>query len=49
MIAPQRGRLQPVGQWNDMRVRVVGPKISVHLNGHDDTRWRRLQSHGIQR
>lgn len=34
MIAPQRGHLQPVGQWNEMRVRVVGPKISVHLNGH---------------
>jgi hypothetical protein len=32
MIAPKRGHLKPIGQWNDMRVRVSGSSIIVQLN-----------------
>ena len=35
MIAPQRGHSKPAGQWNDLRVKVIGSRITVHLNGHE--------------
>jgi hypothetical protein len=35
MIAPQRGKIKPAGQWNDLRVKVIGPRIIVHLNEHE--------------
>lgn len=33
-VAAERGYLRPVGDWNLQRVRVVGPRITVELNGH---------------
>jgi hypothetical protein len=33
MVAPKRGYLRPVGQWNFQEVTVRGPKIQVELNG----------------
>lgn len=33
MVAPHRGFLRPVGEWNFQRVAVAGPEITVELNG----------------
>lgn len=33
MIAPHRGYLRPVGDWNVMEVTVKGPAIRIELNG----------------
>jgi gluconolactonase len=33
MIAPHRGYLRPVGEWNLIEATVLGPKIRVELNG----------------
>jgi hypothetical protein len=33
MIAPHRGHLRPVGEWNFMEVTVKGPTIRIELNG----------------
>ncbi len=33
MVAPERGHLKPVGQWNNQKVVVRGSKIEVTLNG----------------
>ena len=33
MIAPKRGHLKPIGQWNEMWVNVNGSHITVRLNG----------------
>jgi hypothetical protein len=33
MIAPKRGHLKPIGEWNEMWVKVRGSTITVRLNG----------------
>jgi hypothetical protein len=33
IAAAKRGFLKPVGQWNAMEIRAVGPRITVVLNG----------------
>lgn len=33
MVAPHRGYLRPVGEWNYQQVTVRGPRITVELNG----------------
>jgi putative membrane-bound dehydrogenase-like protein len=34
-VTPKRRADAPAGDWNQMRIRVEGSRVTVHLNGHD--------------
>lgn len=34
LVAPQRGHLKPLGEWNEQEIALHGQHITINLNGH---------------